>query len=135
MMAKSSAEPAERTGLRRVMAVALLLAALGIVVQLVAGVDYPPVPPGLVIIVVAAALVVLIARLWAAAVAAVIAAFVLVGGIFANTGWGDLTGDADAGSRVGLAVELVGLVAAVIVGAVVVLPSLPGRRSDVGGQR
>lgn len=59
----------------KVTVAALLLAAAGFVIQIVSGVDVPPVPPGLIILLVAAALVAFGPWRWTPVVAIVVGFF------------------------------------------------------------
>ena len=62
---------------------AMVVAIVGIVIQIAAGVDYPPVPPGPIILAVAVALVLFTRRRWAAIVAVIVPVFLTVGGTIA----------------------------------------------------
>jgi hypothetical protein len=64
-------------------AAALAVAAAGIIVQIIAGVNYPAVPPGLIILLVAAALVLFLPWRWVSLIAVFASGFLLIGG-FAN---------------------------------------------------
>jgi hypothetical protein len=92
-------------------ATALLFAALGIIVQIAAGADYPVVPPGLLIVLAAAAICLWWRRWWALVAAAAVGVFLLVGGALApNTG---INIDAGGGRRWGTVLQLAALVVAV----------------------
>lgn len=68
--------------LKAVSAIALLVAAAGIGVQIAGGADYPAVPPGAILLVIAAGIVWFAPWRWAPA-AAVVAGVFLVVGLFA----------------------------------------------------
>jgi hypothetical protein len=102
-----------RSPLVVVTAVALLAAAVGILVQILAGHDYPTVPPGLFILVVPAVLVWFVPWRWMPGVCSLAALFQLVG-LFASGQAGRLFGSDSIGDTVGLWVQLV----AIAVGAV-----------------
>jgi hypothetical protein len=68
---------------RRVAGIFLVLAAVGIEIQIVGGADYPTVPPGLIILLVAAIIMFFVRPVWAVAVAAVATVFISVGGVVA----------------------------------------------------
>ena len=63
----------------------LLIAAVGIVIQIVADVDYPRVPPGPIILVAAAAMVAFASWRWVPYVGVVVPLFLLIGGTIAFT--------------------------------------------------
>ncbi|MEV6243252.1 hypothetical protein [Lentzea sp. NPDC051838] len=93
---------------------ALLVATAGVVVQIVSGVDFPPVPPVFFIQLVPAAFVHFGRWRWTAALAAVAGLF-LVGGLFASGEAARLTDTGLAGGvggSVGLWVQMVAVVVA-----------------------
>jgi hypothetical protein len=99
--------------LRLAAATALVVAAIGIGVQIASGADYPTVPPGLIIVLVAAAVCLWWRRWWALLVPAAATLFLLVGGALApNTGDNI---DAGSGRLWGTVLQLVALVVALIV--------------------
>jgi hypothetical protein len=101
---------------RRVTASALALAALGIVVQIVAGVKYPTVPPGLIILLGAAAAVAFLARWWAPLTGVTAGGFILIGGFVSAQGRYDLSHPGQVGVFAGTLLQFVALGAAVIAG-------------------
>lgn len=111
----------------------LALGAIGIVIviviQMIAGVDYPTVPPGLVILVIAACAVALVRRTWMTAIGVDVALFILVGGAFADPGYDNLTDPRIAGAWVGTAVQLLGPAIAVVSGLVIILGGRSSRRT------
>jgi hypothetical protein len=68
---------------RIIAAVAFVAAAAGIVIQILAGADYPTVPPGLIILVAGAAVCVWWRRWWALLIPAVLCLFLLFGAVAA----------------------------------------------------
>ncbi|MFG2165853.1 hypothetical protein [Micromonospora chersina] len=100
------------TATRLSAAVAFLLAAVGIGIQIAAGADYPVVPPGAIILVVAAA-VCLLWRRWWALLPAAIALFLLVGGALAPNTADNL--DAGGGRMWGTVLQLAAMVVALVV--------------------
>ncbi|MGW7730022.1 hypothetical protein ACWGJ6_43035 [Streptomyces canus] len=95
---------------------ALLLPAASIVGQIVAGADYPTVPPGLVIPLVAAALLVRRTNRWTTGLALGVGLLTGTGAILTlNTG--DHLSSGDTAPIASTAAELVGLVTLVIAGA------------------
>jgi hypothetical protein len=105
-----------RTPMTRVTVAALLTAAAGIVIQILAGTDYPVVPPGLVILLAAAAFVWWAPWRWAPAVGAVAALSQLVG-LFAAGQAPRLVELDPVADTVGLWVQLVSVTVAVVAGA------------------
>ncbi|MFC4147878.1 hypothetical protein ACFO0M_16595 [Micromonospora mangrovi] len=98
----------------------LLVGAVGIGVLRAAGVEFPvAIPPGIVILL-AGALVVGLGRRWwwSPAVGAALGLFVAVGWAVSPTGWGNLTGRAGAAVAAGQALQLVGVLTALVAGMV-----------------
>jgi hypothetical protein len=100
-------------------AAALLVAAVGIVIQIIGGIDYPVVPPGLVILVVAAGLVTVERWSWAPFVGVLVPLFLLVGGAIAIANE-DEPNRTDFVPLIGTIVEATGIIVALIAGLQVV---------------
>jgi hypothetical protein len=98
---------------------ALLVAAAGFVMQIVAGVDVPTVPPGLVILLVAAALVAFAPWRWMPVVGVVVGLFLLVG-FFASGAVGSLLEPSELGVFLGAWVQFLAVIFAVVAGIVAV---------------
>jgi hypothetical protein len=98
---------------------ALLVAAAGFVMQIVAGVDVPTVPPGLVILLVAAALVTFAPWRWMPVVGVVVGLFLLVG-FFASGAVGSLLEPSELGVFLGAWVQFLAVIVAVVAGIVAV---------------
>lgn len=98
----------------------LLFAAAAIVVQILAGADYPVVPPGAVVFLAAAGLVTWRPRRWTAGVAVVIGLFLGVGAL-ATSNTGDNLGSSSAFLVTATVVQLASLVAVIVTGAAGVL--------------
>ena len=100
--------------------VGLLVAAAGIMVQYVAGVDYPTVPPGPIILLAAAAVVAFGPWAWAPRVGLVAALFLTIGGAIATiagNGFNETLGDpSDVGAFAGAVVQITGLAIALPAG-------------------
>jgi hypothetical protein len=96
---------------------ALLVAVVGIVIQIVSGVDFPLVPPGLIMLLVAAGLVAFGAWRWAPVVGIAVGLFLLVG-FFASGQIGPLLDLVRFGQFVGVWVLFLSVVAAVVAGTV-----------------
>lgn len=97
--------------------VGLIVAAIGIVILIAAGVDFPAIPPGLVILLVAAVVVALAPWWWSPAVGVVVGVFLLIGAVVSDSL--DRLGDLDElGEFAGTAVQLVGLILAVVAGTI-----------------
>ena len=96
-------------------AIGFLVAAAGIVIQIIGGIDYPVVPPGLVILVVAAGLVTLARWSWVPFVGVLVPLFLLVGGAIAiaNEDEPDRT---VAVALAGTVVQAIGVVVALVAG-------------------
>ena len=93
----------------------LLVAAVAIVIQILGGIDYPAVPPGLVLLVVTAGLVAFTRWWWVPYVGVVVPLFLLVGGAIAiaNEDEPDRT---DVVGLVGTVVQAPGVVVALVAG-------------------
>src|SRR5690349_23925410 len=106
------------TNLRLVTSAALVVAAVGIGVQIAGGANYPVVPPGAVILV-AAGLIVLVRRWWwTPLIAAGLVAFLCVGAVLAPNAAEHLHHSAASGVFLGTVLQLaamaIGLVGAII---------------------
>jgi hypothetical protein len=98
----------------------LAMAALGIVIQIIGGVDYPTVPPGLIILVVAAGMVLFARWRWMLYAGVVVPLFLLVGGLIAPTGRHNIADPGHVGPFVGTAVQMIGVVLALVAGVLAV---------------
>lgn len=101
--------------------IGLVLGAIGITMLWAAGVEFPVYPPPGVLILAAGAVFVASARWrWAPGVGAFLGLFVLVGfvvsSVVSGEGIGNLTGEAGVGGSVGTAIQLVGVVVALVAG-------------------
>ncbi|MGH9270139.1 MAG: hypothetical protein ACRDZ2_02580 [Ilumatobacteraceae bacterium] len=108
-------------------AAGLVVAAVGIVIQIVGGIDFPAVPPGLVIVVVAAGLVAYTRWGWVSYVGVVVPVFLLVGGTLAISNE-DEPNRTDVVGLGGTVVQAIGLVVALIAG-LQVLRQMRSRRA------
>lgn len=104
----------------RVAIAALLVAAVGIVIRIVSGVDFPTVPPGLIILLAAAALVAFGPWRWAPVVGVAGGLFLLVG-FFASGQIGPLLDPGRFGRFVGVWVLFLSVVVVVVAGTVAAL--------------
>ncbi len=115
----------------KVTVAALLVAAAGIVIQYVSGVDFPTVPPGLIILLVAAALVAFGPWKRTPVVGIVVGLFLLVG-FFASGQIGPLLDPGWFGRFVGVWVLFLSVVVAVVAGTVATIQNFRIRREEVG---
>jgi hypothetical protein len=102
----------------------LLLAAAGIVIQIISGVHYPKVPPGLIMLLVAAGLVAFARWPWGTVVGVIVPLFLLIGGVISETGRHDITTPGHVGAFTGTLVQAAGVVLALAAG----LAALSGPR-------
>ncbi|MFF5175764.1 hypothetical protein ACFY3U_24485 [Micromonospora sp. NPDC000089] len=114
---------------RRAAGGALLVAALGIVVQIVGGADYPTVPPGLLILTAAALAFLLAPWRWAVVLAAAATLFISVGGVLAPNFREQLGDPGDALVFAGSLVQAAALAVALLF-AVVALTGLRRDRAE-----
>ncbi|MEU4216260.1 hypothetical protein [Actinoplanes sp. NPDC026623] len=108
----------ERRQRLRVATVAgLLVGAAGIGMLWAGGVEFPvAIPPGIVILLVGAAFVALAPWRWAPAIGILLGAFITVGFLVSPNGIDNLTGQSGAVVAVGQAVQLVGVIGAMVAG-------------------
>jgi hypothetical protein len=106
------------TSLRKLSALGLLVAAGGIVVQILGGADYPVVPPGIILLVVASGIVWFAPWRWArwAPVAAVLAGAFLIVGLFAAGQASRLIEVDTVLDTTGLWIQMVAVVVAIVTG-------------------
>lgn len=98
-------------------AIALAVAAAGIVVQIIAGVNYPAVPPGLIILLAAAAIVWFVPWRWTPMIGVVCGGFLFFGGFAAAQGRYDLSHPGThLGAFAGTLVQMVAMAVAVVAG-------------------
>jgi hypothetical protein len=111
----------------RLNAAGLVVAAAGIMIQYVSGVDFPTIPPGPIILLAAAAVVVFGSWRRAPWVGLAAAAFVSLGGVIATiagNGFDSTLGDpSELGGFVGAAIQIAGLMVALPAGVVAVRSS------------
>jgi len=100
----------------RTEAASLAVAAAGIIIQIIGGVDYPAVPPGLVILLAAAALVAFLPWRWAPVIGVLAGAFMVIGAIAAANARYDLTHAGHPGAFIGTWIQLIAVVVAVVAG-------------------
>jgi hypothetical protein len=104
---------------RMITIVGLLIGAGGIAILWAAGIEFPvAVPPGIVILVVGAVFVALTPWRWAPAVGAFLGLFVIVGWAISPTGRDNLTGQSGTAVAIGSAIQLAGVLTALIAGVV-----------------
>jgi hypothetical protein len=121
MNQRSVSSPARKTTVA-----ALLVAALGFVVQIVSGLEVPTIPPGLVILLAAAALVAAVPWRWVPLVGAVVGLFLLFG-FFASGAVGALLAPDRLGVLVGAWVQFLAVIAAVVAGVVATVQNYRGQ--------
>jgi hypothetical protein len=116
----------------------LVVAAVGIMIQYVSGVDYPTIPPGPIILLAGAAVVAFGPWRWSPVVGLVIALFVSIGGVIATiagNGFNETLGDPGAvGGFAGTLVQILGLAIAVPAGIVAARRSAGSRTARVAGR-
>jgi hypothetical protein len=97
---------------------ALLVAVVGIIVQIIGGVPYPAVPPGIIILLVAAALVAFLPWRWAPLAGVLGGGFLLIGGFAAARSRYDLSHPGHPGAFAGTWLQLAAVAVAVVAGIV-----------------
>ena len=115
--------------------VGLVVAAAGIMIQYVSGVDYPTIPPGPIILLAAAAVVAFGPWSWAVRVGLGAALFLSIGGAIATIagkGFGETLGDpGEVGAFAGAVTQIVGLAIALPAG--IIATKRRSRRVGVAG--
>jgi hypothetical protein len=102
---------------RMVTVAGLVLGAAGIAVLWAAGVQFPvAIPPGIVILLAGAAFVTFVRWRWSPAAGVLLGAFVAVGWAVSPTGWDNLIGRHGAAVALGQAVQLAGVLVAMVAG-------------------
>jgi hypothetical protein len=111
------------TTVRKLAVGGLITAAMGIVVQILGGADYPTVPPGVLLLLAAAGLFAL-RKPWASLIGVLIAVFISIGAVVAPN-MGDQLGEPSAvGVFTGTVIQLVGLAVGLLCGLAVAGQSL-----------
>lgn len=100
----------------RTEAAALAVAGAGIIIQIIGGVNYPAVPPGLIILLAAAALVAFLPWRWAPVIGVLAGAFMVIGAMAAANARYDLTHPGHPGAFTGTWIQLIAVVVAVVAG-------------------
>ena len=102
--------------------VGLVVGAAGIAIMWAVGVEFPvAIPPGIVILLVGAGVVGFAPWRWTPVVGSVLGLFVAVGFAISPTGWDNLTGHSGASVAIGQAIQLVGVLTAVVAGVIATL--------------
>jgi hypothetical protein len=111
--------------------IALLVAVVGIVVQIFSGVDYPTVPPGIVILLVAAAIVAF-APWRGAPIAGVLVGLFLLVGFAASGALRNLAVMGQPGVLVGTWIQFLAVIAAVVAGLAATTANFKTRAGEAG---
>lgn len=119
----------------RIDAAALLLAIIGMIVQIAAGVKYPTVPPGIVLLAAAALLVTFVPWRPLRLLGVLVPLFILVGGIVSTTGRTNLGHTDPFGPFIGTVIQFAGLAIGVIAGLAAVLEWRADRTRAGSGAR
>jgi hypothetical protein len=107
------------TGPRAVTVLGLVVGAVGVGILWASGVEFPIYPPpGIVILLAGAVLVGLASWRWAPGVGAFLGLFVFVGFLISPTGRSNLLGEAGAGAAIGQAIQVLGVLTALIAGVI-----------------
>lgn len=116
-----------RTSARAVLVAALLVSAVGLIIQFISEPSrFPAVPPGPLILLAAAAVVAFLPGRWTPIVGVLVALFLTVGMAAAGTG-GRLTSPGDGWPFVATWLQLLGQAMALITGTVAVVGAVRGR--------
>lgn len=91
----------------------LIIAALGIALQIISGVPYPKVPPVFFTLLVPLVLVIFIRSWWTSALV-IVAGLFLIAGLFASGSSSRLLDFSNAGGSIGLWIQMIGVVIATI---------------------
>jgi hypothetical protein len=107
--------------------VALVVAALGVTIQIASGAPYPRVPPAYFILLIPAVSI-RVARSWWAPMLAVIGGLFLTAGLFAAGQTHRLTSPSSMGDAIGLWMQTLAVLAAIVTGALATRSHLQRRR-------
>lgn len=116
----------QRSTARWLTVAGLVLAPAGIGILILSGVDFPPIPPGVVVPLAGAGMVAAWRRWWVPALGAGVAAFLLVGLVVTGRSLPALSDPGEVGIFAGTAVLFGGLVLALVSG---IVATVRGRRS------
>jgi hypothetical protein len=105
----------------RIDGAALLLAIVGMIIQIAGGVKYPTVPPGIVMLAAAALLVTLVPWKPLRLLGLLVPLFLLFGGIISTTGRTNLSHTDPFGPFIGTAIQFAGLAIGVVAGLAAVV--------------
>jgi hypothetical protein len=105
----------------RINAAALLLAIVGMIIQIASGVKYPTVPPGVVILAVTALLIAFVAWPAIRLLGVIAPLFILVGGFMSTAGRTNISHPGHVGSFTGTAIQFGGLAIGVVAGIAALL--------------
>lgn len=112
---------------------ALLVAAAGVVIQIVSGVDYPTIPPVFFILLIPAGLIAF-GRWWWTPAIAVLAGLFLTVGLFLSGASVRLFDLSQFGGSIGLWVQMLGVVAAAVAGIISTIQDYRSRPSIIEDQ-
>lgn len=117
---------------RSVLGLSLLLAGAGVLTQFLVGVPgFPAIPPGPIILGVAGIVVLVLRRYrWPLVLGLVAAVFVLGGGLIEGSVWGRLADPAQVAVWIGVLMQWLGLVVAVVAGVIAVREAFSGTPVD-----
>jgi len=117
---------------RLVLGLSLLLAGAGVLMQFLVGVPgFPAIPPGPIILGVTGILVLTLRRYrWPLVLGLVAAVFVLGGGLIEGSVWGRLADPAEVAVWIGVLMQWLGLVVAVVVGVIAVRQAYVGTPAE-----
>jgi hypothetical protein len=105
----------------RIEAAALLLAIVGMIIQIAGGVKYPTVPPGIVMLAAVALLITLVPWKPLRVLGVLVPLFILIGGFVSNTGRTNVSHTTPFGPFIGTAIQLAALAVAVVAGLAAVV--------------
>lgn len=113
---------------RKLTAGSLMLAAVGVAIQIASGHDYPTIPPVFFILLIPAGLIVLVRRRWAPAFA-VLAGLFLTTGLFASGESSRLWRPGNLGDSIGLWIQMLAVIVATIA-AIIAIAHDPSSRAS-----
>jgi hypothetical protein len=114
-MDNSTSRPRRLSAAASLTVAGLVVAAVGIVIQIASGANYPTIPPGLLVLLVAAGLVGLATRWrWTMIVGVIVSLFLLVGGALAPQARQQLGDPGQVGVFIGTVIQLLALVVALV---------------------
>ncbi len=110
----------------RLTAISLIVAAVGVVIEILSGAKYPPVPPVFFILLIPMLLILLFRKWWTALMAIIAGGFLFIG-LFASGAYIRLYHPNIVGDTIGLWIQTLGVIMVIIFGIKDLVNAMQGR--------